>query len=91
MSIEDDTHDKIIKAVLDYHALNEAFQQRPAELKRRKVRKKLSEIRKLCLTRREEILQEHIRHVQDGRKNNLTPKARAARQKKVNDQGDDHT
>lgn len=79
---EDDTHDKIIKAVLDYFAFNEEFQQRPAELKRRKVRKKLSEIRKLCLKRREEVLQEHIRHVQDGRKNNLTPKAIAARQKR---------
>lgn len=80
--IEDDTHDKIILAVLDYFKLNEEFQQRPGELKRRKVRKKLSEIRKLCLTRREEVIKEHIRHVQDGRKNNLTPKAKAARQKR---------
>jgi hypothetical protein len=79
--IEDDTHDLIIKAVLDYFAFNEEFQQRPAELKRRKVRKKLSEIRKLCLIRREEVLQEHIRHVKDGRAKNNPKEARAANPK----------
>ena len=46
--IEDDTHDKLIKAVLDYFALNEEFQQRPAETRRRKVRKKLQEIKQYC-------------------------------------------
>lgn len=80
--IEDDTHDKLVKAYLEYFELNEIFQQRPAELKRRKVRKKLSEIRKLCLIRRNEVMQEHLKSVQDGRKNNLTPKAIAARQKR---------
>lgn len=79
--IEDDTHDKIIKAVLDYFSFNEEFQQRPGELKRRKVRKKLSEIRKLCMVRREEILQEHIRHVKDGRAKNNPKEARAANPK----------
>jgi len=79
---EEDTHDKIIKAVLDYFALNEIFQQRPAELKRRKVRKKLGELRDLCKVRRDEIMEEHIRHVQDGRKNNNPKKAREAQGKK---------
>lgn len=74
--IEDDTHDKLVKAYLDYFALNEEFQQRPAELKRRSVRKKLSEIQKLCKVRRDEVMEEHIRHVQDGRKNNNPKKAR---------------
>lgn len=79
--IEDDTHDKLIKAVLDYFSLNEIFQQRPAELKRRKVRKKLSEIQKLCKTRRDEIMEEHIRHIEDGRKNNDPKEARKANPK----------
>lgn len=80
--MESDTHDKIILAVLEYFRLNEEFQQRPAELKRRKVRKALSSIRYLCLDRRAEILQEHIRHVEDGRKNNNPQKAREALKKK---------
>ena len=80
--MESDTHDKIILAVLEYFELNEIFNHRPAELKRRKVRKKLSELRNLCNVRREEILQEHIRHVQDGRKNNNPKKAREAKTKK---------
>jgi len=79
--MESDTHDKIILAVLEYFELNEIFNHRPAELKRRKVRKKLSELRNLCNVRREEILQEHIRHVQDGRKNNNPKKAREAKGK----------
>lgn len=79
---EDDTHDKLILAVLDYFALNEIFQQRPAELKRRKVRKKLSEIQKLCKVRRDEIMEEHIRSIQDGRKNNNPKKAREVKANK---------
>ena len=79
---EDDTHDKLIKAVLEYFALNEIFQQRPAELKRRKVRKKLIELRDLCTVRRNEILDEHIRHIEDGRKNNNPKKAREVKAKK---------
>ena len=78
----DDTHDKIIKTVLEYFALNEIFQQRPAELKRRKVRKKLGELRDLCKVRRDEIMEEHIRHIEDGRKNNNPEKAREALKKK---------
>jgi hypothetical protein len=78
---EDDTHDKIILAVLEYFALNEIFQQRPAELKRRKVRKKLSELRDLCTVRRNEIMEEHIRHIEDGRKNNNPKEARKANPK----------
>ena len=78
----DDTHDKIIKAVLEYFALNEIFQQRPAELKRRKVRKKLGELRDLCKVRRDEIMEEHIRHIEDGRKNNNPKEAREALKKK---------
>ena len=80
--MESDTHDKIILAVLEYFELNEIFNHRPAELKRRKVRKKLSELRNLCNVRREEILQEHIRHVKDGRAKNNPKKARETLAKK---------
>jgi hypothetical protein len=79
---EDDTHDRLVKEYLEYFRTNEMFQQRPSELKRREVRKHLSQIMKLSKLRRSEIMNEHIRHVQDGRKNNLTPKAKAARQKR---------
>jgi hypothetical protein len=78
---EDDTHDKIIKTVLEYFALNEIFQQRPAELKRRKVRKKLGELRDLCKVRRDEIMEEHIRHVKDGRAKFNPKKAREVKAK----------
>jgi len=80
--MESDTHDKIILAVLEYFRLNEEFQQRPAELKRRKVRKALSSIRYLCLDRRAEVLEEHIRHVKDGRAKNNPEKAREAKSNK---------
>jgi hypothetical protein len=80
--MDSDTHDKIILAVLEYFELNEIFNHRPAELKRRKVRKKLSELRNLCNVRREEILQEHIRHVKDGRAKNNPEKAREAKTNK---------
>jgi len=80
--MESDTHDKIILAVLEYFRLNEEFQQRPAELKRRKVRKALSSIRYLCLDRRAEVLEEHIKHVKDGRAKNNPEKAREAKSNK---------
>ena len=80
--MESDTHDKIILAVLEHFRLNEEFQQRPAELKRRKVRKALSNIRYLCLDRRAEVLEEHIRHVKDGRAKNNPKKARETLAKK---------
>lgn len=79
--IEDDTHDKLVKAYLDYFRLNEEFQQRPAETRRRLVRKKLSAIQKLCKIRRDEIMEEHIRHVQDGRARNNPKEARKANPK----------
>ena len=80
--IEDDTHDKLIKAVLDYFALNEEFQQRPAETRRRKVRKKLQEIKQYCKIRREEVLQQHIKIVEDGRRKNNPKKAREVKANK---------
>jgi hypothetical protein len=79
--IEDDTHDKLVKAYLDYFTLNEDFQQRPAETRRRLVRKKLTEIQKLCRVRRSEILEQHIRHVKDGRAKNNPKEARAVNPK----------
>ena len=83
--IEDDTHDQLVKAYLEYFKANERFQQRPSELKRRDARKELSKIMKLSKVRRAEIMQEHLNKVEDGRKNNMTPKAIAARQKREQD------
>ena len=88
--IEDDTHDKLIKAYLNYFKANEIFTQRPAELKRRNARRYLSEIAKLCKIRRDEIMKEHIDKVEDGRKNNMTPRAIASRQKREQEAQDDN-
>ena len=60
MNEEDDTHDKLVKAYLDYFAANEIFMQRPSELKRRVARKHLSEINKLAKQRRKEIIDHHV-------------------------------
>lgn len=57
--MEDDTHDKLVKAYLEYFKANEAFVKRPSVLKRRTTRKWLSEIRKLAKLRREEIIESH--------------------------------
>ena len=57
--MEDDTHDKLVKAYLEYFKANEAFVKRPSVPKRRAVRKWLSEIRKLAKIRREEIIESH--------------------------------
>ena len=81
MSEEDDTHDLLVKAFLEYFKANEAFEQRPGELKRRKARKWLTYIRKLALTRKEEIIKSHLEKFPDGRINNWK-NTRLARQKR---------
>lgn len=57
--MEDDTHDLLAKAFLEYFKANEAFVKRKSVPKRRLVRKWLSEIRKLAKLRREEIIESH--------------------------------
>tara|TARA_B110000503_G_C6955142_1_gene332662 strand:+ start:190 stop:465 length:276 start_codon:yes stop_codon:yes gene_type:complete len=81
--IEDDTHDQLVKAYLEYFKSNEDFARRPSEVRRREVRKHLSLINKLSKIRRQEIIDYHRQHItKDGRQHNLTPKAIAARQKR---------
>ena len=59
MSINDDTHDKLTKAYLEYYKANEAWEIRKSERTKRSARKWLSEIRRLCSDRRVEIIEEY--------------------------------
>ena len=55
----DDTHDKLTKAYLEYYKANEAWEIRKSERTKRSARKWLSEIRRLCSDRRVEIIEEY--------------------------------
>ena len=57
--IEDDTHDKLANAYLEYFRANELFEQRNSVRTHRNVRKCLREIRSLAKQRSEEI---HVKH-----------------------------
>ena len=57
--IDDDTHDLLIKAYLDYFKANENFEARNSVRTHRAVRKCLREIRVLAKERMDEI---HIHH-----------------------------
>ena len=57
--INDDTHDKLTKAYLEYYKANEAWEIRKSERTKRSARKWLSEIRRLCSDRRVEIIEEY--------------------------------
>ena len=57
--IEDDTHDKLTKAYLNYFKSNEKFEARNSVRTHREVRKWLREIRILAKIRMEEI---HTKH-----------------------------
>ena len=57
---QDDTHDKLAKAYIEYFKANEIFEQRPSEPKRRIVRKWLQEIRHLAKLRRVEVIESHL-------------------------------
>ena len=57
--IEDDTHDKLVKAYLDYFKINEKFEARNSVRTHTEVRRQLRIIRSLAKTRMEEI---HIHH-----------------------------
>jgi hypothetical protein len=60
MMDEDDVHDKLVKAYLEYFKANEIFEQRPSEPKRRVVRKWLQEIRHYAKLRRVEVIESHL-------------------------------
>jgi hypothetical protein len=53
--IEDDTHDKLTKAYLEYFKQNEAFEKRKSHRTHQESRKWLREIRKYAKMRMEEI------------------------------------
>lgn len=57
--IEDDAHDLLVKAYLDYFKANENFEARNSVRTHRIVRKCLRDIRTLAKERAEEI---HIKH-----------------------------
>jgi len=58
--IPQDTHDKLTKAYMEYYKANEAFEIRKSERTKRAARKWLSEIRRLCSERRNEIMSDYI-------------------------------
>lgn len=57
--IDDDTHDKLTKAYMQYFKANEKFEARNSVRTHRESRKWLREIRALAKLRMEEI---HIKH-----------------------------
>lgn len=59
MNIEEDTHDQLVKAYLDYFKANEVFVQKPSEAKRVRVRKCLTKIHQLAKLRKLEVLKIH--------------------------------
>jgi hypothetical protein len=57
--IEDDIHDKLTKAYIEYFKANEKFEARNSVRTHREVRKWLREIRTLAKQRSDEI---HVKH-----------------------------
>ena len=57
--MEDDKHDLLVKAYLDYFTANEKFEQRNSVRTHRAVRKCLREIRTLAKERADEIQIHH--------------------------------
>ena len=53
--MNDDNHDKLVKAYLEYFKANEQYQKTGGIRPRRETRRWLREIRKLCKLRAEEI------------------------------------
>ena len=58
--MEDDAHDLLVKAYLDYFAANEKFEQRNSVRTHRAVRKCLREIRTLAKERADIIHEKHV-------------------------------
>jgi hypothetical protein len=57
--IDDDTHDKLVKAYMEYFKANEKFESRNSVRTHREARKWLREIRNLAKDRMDEI---HLTH-----------------------------
>jgi len=63
--MEDDTHDQLTKAYLEYFKTNDAFESRYSHRTHASSRKWLREIRRLSKLRMEEI--HHVYNVKKGR------------------------
>mgnify|MGYP001048169736 CR=1 FL=1 len=57
--IDDDTHDKLVKAYMSYFKANEDFESRNSVRTHREARKLLREIRNLAKERMDEIHEKH--------------------------------
>jgi hypothetical protein len=68
MSIEDDTHDKLTKAYLEYFKANEKFERFKGERTMQESRKWLREIRNHAKQRADEILTTFKNQKQDKKK-----------------------
>ena len=64
MTIEDDTHDKLTKAYMEYFKANTDWEVRKSERTKRAARRWLSEIRRLASLRRVEVMDSHRAHHQ---------------------------
>jgi|TARA_B100000959_G_scaffold248526_1_gene275485 hypothetical protein len=62
--INDDTHDLLTKAYIEYYKNNENFEKRKSEKTKRATRRWLSEIRRLASLRRVEVMDSHRAHHQ---------------------------
>ena len=58
--IDDDTHDKLVKAYMAYFKANEKFESRNSVRTHREARRFLREIRELAKERMNEIHEKHI-------------------------------
>lgn len=66
---EDSTHILLTKAFLEYFKWNEKFEAKPSEQKKIETRKRLSDIRRLALERRQEVMDRHEEHKANRGKN----------------------
>lgn len=56
MTVERDTHGRLLQLVYDYVKANLLLEERPSLNKTIEVRKILSDIRKIAMTRRDEVM-----------------------------------
>ena len=55
----EDTHDKLMKAFLEYFAASEVFETRPSEATKRTARRELRKVIRLAKARQEEIAEKY--------------------------------
>lgn len=65
----DDTHDEMMKAVFDYLAASELFEQRPSEATKRQARRELRRLVTLAKARQTEIKVKYKNVLEGYRKN----------------------